>query len=97
MKLATLRDGLPDGRLVLIRDDLTQMAAVPEFTTLQSALDDWGSAEPIFRAAAQAQNDGSAPHAREYIADHLAAPLPRAWQWLDGSAFPFHAALMQRK
>ena len=42
MKLATLRDGLPDGRLVLIRDDLTQMAAVPEFTTLQSALDDWG-------------------------------------------------------
>ena len=86
MILATLRDGTPDGRLVLVSPDHDRTAPAP-VATLQQALEDW----PAFVAAAQAVT--AYPDRLDPAA--LAAPLPRAWQWLDGSAFPTHGELMQ--
>lgn len=86
MILATLRDGTPDGRLVLVSPARDRYAAAP-VATLQQALEGW----PAFVAAARAVTDFSEP----LDPDALAAPLPRAWQWLDGSAFPTHGELMQ--
>lgn len=86
MILATLRDGTPDGRLVLVSPDHGRCVPAP-VGTLQQALEDW----PAFVAAAQAVSDF--PELLHPAA--LAAPLPRAWQWLDGSAFPTHGELMQ--
>jgi fumarylacetoacetate (FAA) hydrolase len=66
---------------------------VPGWPTLQSALDDWEGARPALEAAAAALAAGGG----EAVADdEFAAPLPRAWQWLDGSAFPMHGELMQQ-
>jgi fumarylacetoacetate (FAA) hydrolase len=86
MILATLRDGTPDGRLVLISSDHDRCAPAP-IGTLQQALEDW----PAFVSAARAVTDFVEP----LDPAALAAPLPRAWQWLDGSAFPTHGELMQ--
>lgn len=86
MIIATLRDGTPDGRLVLVSPAHDFCAAAP-VRTLQQALEDW----PAFVAAALAVTDFPDPLDPAAIA----APLPRAWQWLDGSAYPTHAELMQ--
>ena len=91
MRLATVNDGSQDGRLVVVADDGASCAAVDGWPTLQAALEDWGSAEPALKAAAKAMAGGT-PLDRAT----LAAPLPRAWQWLDGSAYPSHGALMDR-
>jgi len=94
MKLATLRDGGRDGRLVVIAADGTSfLGAGPDVPTLQAALEDWASAEPLLRAlAARLAAGEGAPLSVEDVA----APLPRAWQWLDGSAFRSHGELMER-
>jgi fumarylacetoacetate (FAA) hydrolase len=86
MILATLRNGTPDGRLMLVSPDHDRCALAP-VATLQQALEDW----PAFIAVAQAETDFAEP----LDCVKLAAPLPRAWQWLDGSAFPTHGDLMQ--
>ncbi len=96
MKLATLRDGSADGRLVLVSNDLTHIAPAEGFPTLQAALDDWAVSGPLIRAAAGLLEAGTLKDMRECSMSELAAPLPRAWQWLDGSAFPSHATLMQK-
>ncbi|WP_033921816.1 fumarylacetoacetate hydrolase family protein [Sphingomonas sp. 37zxx] len=91
MRLATLKRGGRDGTLVAVDADGTRVAPVTGYPTLQSALDDWDAAQPALRAAVAAASSGE-----RVAADAFAAPLPRAWQWLDGSAFPNHGALMQR-
>lgn len=87
MRLATLRDGSPDGRLVVVSPDATRFAAAP-VATLQAALEDWARWAPGLAAV------------RDFpeVLDpsRLAAPLPRAWQWLDGSAYESHGALMAK-
>ena len=86
MKLATLNDGTPDGRLVLVSPDGCHYAEAP-FATMQHAIERWDEAVPAL----------SALNPRETLEGHtIAAPLPRAWQWLDGSAFPHHGELMQQ-
>lgn len=87
MRLATLRDGTPDGRLVLVAPDGGYCAPAP-VATLQAALEDWPRWEPALRAVREF------PQPLE--ASQLAAPLPRAWQWLDGSAYESHGALMSK-
>ena len=87
MRLATLKDGSPDGRLVCVSPDGARCAPAP-VNTLQAALEDWSSLVPAL-AAVNAFPD-------LLPTDRLAAPLPRAWQWLDGSAFPSHGALMSK-
>ena len=91
MRLATLKDGSRDGTLVAVSEDGGRVAWVPGYATLQSALDDWDRAQVALRAAAQAAETGEVA-----LPAQFAAPLPRAWQWLDGSAFPHHGELMQR-
>jgi len=87
MRLATLDDGTPDGRLVVVSPGGDRCAPAP-VATLQQALEDWSNVEPQLRAVTdftEALDPAS-----------LRAPLPRAWQWLDGSAFASHGDLMDK-
>lgn len=96
MKLATQRDGTPDGRLVVVADDLRTASPVERIATLQQALDRWDEAEPALRNVAKKLAAGTAREAVAYRPETIMAPLPRAWQWLDGSAYASHGALMQK-
>lgn len=94
MRLATLDNGTRDGCLIVVSPDgLRYLAADGIATTMQAALDGWKQANAPLRALADRLNAGQgigldpAP---------LLAPLPRAWQWLDGSAYPNHGDLMQQ-
>jgi fumarylacetoacetate (FAA) hydrolase len=95
MKLASLRHGR-DGKLVVVSDDLAWCAeAGPEVATLQAALDDWTRAEPRLRALAEGVNAGSLLRQRFHERE-AASPLPRAYQWADGSAYVNHVELVRR-
>ena len=91
MKLATMADGSRDGTLIVVSDDAHRF--LPAGLTMQAALDDWMRVEPMLRALA-ARTEAGQGEALDVAA--LRAPLPRAWQWLDGSAFPNHGHLMQQ-
>jgi len=93
MKLATRAQGTPDGELLVVSRDGTRcLPAGPRWPNLLAAIERWEIAEPVLRALAArlAAGEGLAldPH-------DLRAPLPRSWQWLDGSAFPVHGELME--
>ncbi|MEK9212418.1 fumarylacetoacetate hydrolase family protein [Sphingomonas sp. 2378] len=90
MRLATREDGSRDGMLVVVSRD--GMRALPAGVSMQAALDDWTRLEPILRGLAGRVNE----EGEVLDVSALQAPLPRAWQWLDGSAFPTHGALMQK-
>lgn len=92
MMLATMHDGTPDGRLVVVSGDHERYLPGP-VATMQQLLEQWGAHVAALDAATQSLVSGEG--APLDIAA-LTAPLPRAWQWLDGSAFPSHGALMQR-
>ncbi len=95
MKLASLKHGR-DGRLVVVSDDLAWCAAPPPmFSTLQAALDDWAHAEPVLRGVADSLAHDAVPHSRFHERD-AAAPLPRAYQWADGSAYVNHVELVRK-
>lgn len=95
MKLASLKGGR-DGRLVVVSDDLAWFTdAATVSPTLQAALDDWERCEPFLRSLAASLEDGGVP--RERFHEHeAAAPLPRAYQWADGSAYVNHVELVRR-
>ncbi len=93
MKLATVDDGSRDGRLVVVSSDGKRRAPLPGVATMQAALDDWASVEPELRSLSTVVDGGAGESTSE--AD-FRAPLPRAWQWLDGSAFDSHGDLMQK-
>lgn len=97
MKLASLRAGGRDGRLVLVSGDLDRCAEVPAIApTLQSALDRWEHTEPQLRAAAARLESGELPGVRRFEARECAAPLPRAYHWVDGSAYVNHVELVRK-
>jgi fumarylacetoacetate (FAA) hydrolase len=97
MKLASLKRGGRDGELVVVSRDLTRCVAVPEVApTLQKALDDWRRAEPGLRAVADILEQGNLATAEPFDATRAAAPLPRAYQWLDGSAYLHHVELVRK-
>ncbi|BAN48303.1 fumarylacetoacetate hydrolase family protein [Metapseudomonas resinovorans] len=97
MKLATLDDGSRDGRLLLVSRDLAQAVDAADIApTLQAAVDHWWSVEADLRSRYDALNRGSLAGAFDFDPDRVMAPLPRAWQWLDGSCFLSHGELMQR-
>lgn len=94
MRLATRRDGTRDGALVVVSVDGKRLLHVSEIAaTLQEALDNWERVEPALRTVADRLEAGRGD---AFAVKDLMAPLPRAWQWLDGSAFPNHGALMQQ-
>lgn len=92
MKLATLKDGR-DGRLVVVSRDLShQLDASAVAATLQAALDDWINTKPLLEElAASVQSKGEA-----FDQSACASPLPRAYQWADGSAYVNHVELVRR-
>ena len=97
MKLATRRNGKRDGELVVVSRDLARCVAVPEIArTLQEALDDWGSTAPALAAIAAELNAGRMYDARPFEAATTMAPLPRAYQWADGSAYVNHVELVRK-
>ena len=88
MKLATRDDGSRDGRLMVVSDDLARWVPAP-VSTLQAALDDWAAAEPELRATPTAGGEA-------FDAKRCLAPLPRAYQWLDASAYLNHVELVRK-
>lgn len=96
MKLATKRNGSRDGRLLVVsRNGLTAMPAPEPWLTMQNALDAWGQAEPVLLAIFTELNaDPSYGHAVDL--KQLCAPLPRAYEWLDASAFLNHVRLVRQ-
>ena len=95
MKLASLKHGR-DGRLVVVSQDLAWFTdAFLIAPTLQAALDDWDRCEPQLRALAESLEHGAVPRGRFHERD-AAAPLPRAYQWADGSAYVNHVQLVRQ-
>ncbi|MGN6571852.1 MAG: fumarylacetoacetate hydrolase family protein [Pseudolabrys sp.] len=95
MKLASLKDGR-DGRLVVVSKDLTHYAdASAVARTMQAALDDWDAAALRLAEIAAALEAGRGAHT-PFDPAQCAAPLPRAYQWLDGSAYVNHVALVRK-
>ena len=93
MKFATLPNGRPDGRLHLVSRDLTRSAPAQAAETLQAALEDWSALAPKLRAEYEELGRGGGA---AFDPAAALAPLPRAWQWLDGSAFESHGKLMDK-
>ncbi len=97
MKLATFNDGSRDGRLLVVSRDLVQAVdASGIVATLQAALENWPQVEADLQHLYQRLNAGEVAQAFELDPLQLAAPLPRASQWLDGSCFLSHGELMQK-
>lgn len=95
LRLATLRDGSRDGRLVLVDEAQRHCAPVPAIArTLQAALDDWQAAAPRLAAELQRLEDGGWAGAEPFDPARCMAPLPRAYQWADASCYRNHARLM---
>ncbi|AXA94342.1 fumarylacetoacetate hydrolase family protein [Massilia sp. YMA4] len=97
MKLATLNDGTRDGQLVVVARDLkTAVVADGIAPTLQRALDDWAFIAPQLDQLSRQLNDGKARRAFEFDPRRCMAPLPRAFQWADGSAYVNHVELVRK-
>ena len=95
MKLASLKSGR-DGRLVVVSNDLHWYADAAHIApTLQAALDAWETAEPMLRLLSQDLEHVAIPRERFHERD-AAAPLPRAYQWVDGSAYVNHVELVRK-
>ena len=95
MKLATLRSGSRDGQLVVVSRDLTRSLSVMPFATLQSALDEWDALSPtlrVFSDRVNASDKGTQP----FDPKNCLAPMPRAYQWADASAYVNHVALVRK-
>ena len=95
MKLASLKWGR-DGRLVVVSSDLAWCVEATNIApTLQAALDDWERCEPLLKGLAESLDHGSIPRVRFH--EHNAeSPLPRAYQWADGSAYVNHVELVRK-
>jgi fumarylacetoacetate (FAA) hydrolase len=97
MKLATYRDGSRDGQLVVVSRDLSSAHYANGIATrLQQVLDDWNYLSPQLEDLYTALNQGKARHAFPFEPRQCMAPLPRAYQWADGSAFINHVELVRK-
>ncbi|MBI2241108.1 MAG: fumarylacetoacetate hydrolase family protein [Magnetospirillum gryphiswaldense] len=97
MKLASLKQGGRDGTLVVVSRDLTRCVAVPAIArTLQAALDDWDVVAPKLEAVSVGLNAGTNPDAFPFDPQSCHSPLPRAYQWADGSAYINHVELVRK-
>jgi len=97
MKLATYQDGSRDGQLVVVSRDLsTAHFATGIATRLQQVLDDWNFLSPQLQDLYTTLNQGKARHAFPFEPAKCMAPLPRAYQWADGSAYLNHVELVRK-
>ena len=97
MKLATYKDGSRDGQLIVVSRDLaTAHFATAVASRMQQVLDDWNFLSPQLQDLYVTLNQGKARHAFEFVPQMCAAPLPRAYQWADGSAYLNHVELVRK-
>ena len=97
MKLATLKTGGRDGTLVVVNRDLSLYQRVPGIAaTLQQALDHCNACEAQLRHIYDVLNDGTSTHALPFDPGACHSPLPRAYQWADGSAYINHVELVRK-
>ena len=97
MKLASLKTGGRDGTLVVVSRDLVTCQAVPKIArTLQCALDHWDEVAPQLQKVYERLNAGTADKAESFIEEECHSPLPRAYQWCDGSAYINHVELVRK-
>lgn len=97
MKLATLNNGKRDGALVVVSRDLARTVLVADIAlTLQAALDEWADTAPRLAAVYQELNDGARSDAFPFDEAACLSPLPRAYQWADGSAYVNHVELVRK-
>ncbi|HFK2923438.1 TPA: fumarylacetoacetate hydrolase family protein [Aeromonas hydrophila] len=97
MKLATLNNGKRDGALVVVSRDLSRAVRVPQLAaTLQAALDEWAELAPKLTVVYQQLNDGACADAFPFDETACLSPLPRAYQWVDGSAYVNHVELVRK-
>ena len=97
MKLATYKDGSRDGQLLVVSRDLSQAHyATGIASRLQQVLDDWNFMSPQLQDLSDLLNSGRARHAFPFDPRQCMAPLPRAYQWADGSAYLNHVELVRK-
>jgi len=96
MKLATLRDGTRDGQLVVVSRDLSRCVPVANITkTMQGALDDWDAVAPVIDKIYRELNANPAMGSA-FDQNKALSPLPRAFEWIDGSAYINHIVLVRK-
>ncbi len=97
MKLATLKNNTRDGQLVVVSKDLSRAIPVPDIApTLQYALDHWSNCKPKLEDCYARLNAGTIKNTLAFTEQAIASPLPRAYQWADGSAYVNHVELVRK-
>lgn len=97
MKLGTLKEGGRDGTLIVVSRDLTRAVRVPGIAaTLQAALDDWDTASVALADVAANLQDGPVDGEFAFDPAAVSSPLPRAYHWVDGSAYVNHVELVRK-
>lgn len=97
MKLASLKHPSRDGQLVVVSKDLSQAVSVPDVApTLQYALDHWSTCQSKLETYYQKLNNGDIKETLSFAEQEVASPLPRAYQWADGSAYVNHVELVRK-
>ena len=97
MKLATYKDGSRDGQLIVVSRDLTTAHYASGIASrLQQVLDDWNFLSPQLQDVYDTLNHGKPRHAFAFDPKQCMAPLPRAYQWVDGSAYINHVELVRQ-
>lgn len=97
MKLATQRNGTRDGSLLVVSKDLTNAVSAADIApTLQHALDNWKQCKPALEQLYQQLNAGKCSDTLDFNELTLESPLPRAYQWADGSAYVNHVELVRK-
>lgn len=97
MKLATLKNHMRDGTLVVVSKDLSRAIPVPDVAqTLQQAIDNWSVCQPKLQEYYDRLNSGSLKNTLAFSDQTVASPFPRAYQWADGSAYVNHVELVRK-
>ena len=97
MKLATMKSATRDGTLVVVSRDLTRACAVAHIApTLQAALDNWAECESALDQVYQSLNAGAGENVFTFDPAQAESPLPRAYHWVDGSAYVNHVELVRK-
>lgn len=97
MKLATLKDNTRDGKLVVVSRDLTKATVVPDIAgTMQQALDNWNNCRDRLQSVYEQLNHDQISNVITFQEQNIASPLPRAYQWADGSAYVNHVELVRK-
>ncbi|WP_372626500.1 fumarylacetoacetate hydrolase family protein [Arsukibacterium sp.] len=97
MKLASLKNNTRDGQLVVVSRDLSRCIAIDDIAkTMQQLLDNWASLAPKAEQVSKALNAGALDGEMAFNAHQCESPLPRAYQWADGSAYVNHVELVRK-